>query len=441
MQNLRSFFYSLFAIPKNTNLSREVLAGLTTFFTMSYIVIVNPMIWGAPGTGISISGALTSTVLLAFFMTFLAGLFIKLPYAIAPGMGLNVFLVYSIIIADKIPWKIALGMVFWSGLIFLLISIFPIRQKIIEALPTNMKHALSCGIGLFLAFIGFKNLNLIVADPNTIVTLNKIDGKIFLGILGFLMTFFLFFRKKPYAFLFSIVSVSLLGIFFGYTKIPEHLFSFPDFKSTLFQVDILGALKWSLLPPIISILMTNLFDSISSLIALSNTANFVDKEGNPLRLKQALIVDSLSSTFASFLGTSPGTIFIESSTGIQAGGRTGLASIVTAFCFLPCLFIAPIVQMIPQFATAPILIFVGILMVQVIKNIRYESFDEIVPIFITIALMPLTFSITQGVVFGIVSYVITKILAGKIKNISFALWVISIVCFLSILLEKTNLLK
>ncbi|WP_186647204.1 NCS2 family permease [Fluviispira vulneris] len=423
------------------NYSQEIIAGLTTFFTMSYIVIVNPQVMASPGTGLTVSGTLTATVLISFLMSLLAGIYIRLPYALAPGMGLNVFIAYSLIIGEKIPWPTALGIIFWSSFIFILISVLPIRQKIVEALPNNMKHAMSCGIGLFLAFIGMKNLGLIVPNSATYISLGDINLPITLGLIGFLIIFILFNKNKSYAFLFSIFLVTIIALLCGLTKLPETYFSTPDFQSHFFKLDLIGSLKWSFIPVILSVLLTNLFDSMSSLIGLANSAGFTDKKGNPLQLKETLMVDSIASLFSSLFGTSPATVFIESSTGIQAGGRTGLTAIVAAFCFLPCLFIAPIVTAIPVFATAPILIFVGILMCKTLKHIKANTLDDIIPIFLTIILMPLTFSITQGVLWGIVSYVILKICVGKIKVISPVLWVLALICFLALVTEHSTFLE
>lgn len=426
------------SIKKNT-LSREVIAGLTTFFTMSYIIIVNPQVMASSGTGMTIAGTLTATVLISFLMTLIAGLYIKLPYALAPGMGLNVFIAYSLIIGEKIPWPTALGLIFWSSILFVIVSIFPIRQKIVEALPNNMKHAMSCGIGLFLAFIGLKNLGLIVANPSTYVALGEINYTVALGLLGFFVSFYLFYKNKPYAFLFSILLVTTIALLTNKIEFPTTWFALPDFDSHFFKLDLIGSLKWSFIPVIIAIFMTNLFDSISSIIGLSTSAGFVDQKGNPQKLKETLVVDSIASVFSSLFGTAPATVYIESSAGIQAGGKTGLSSIVTAFCFLPCLFLAPLITIVPAYATTPVLILVGILMCQTIKNINATQLDDVIPVFLTIVLMPLTFSITQGVLWGIVSYVLLKVLVGKAKVISPVLWILAIICLLALVSEHSTL--
>lgn len=420
-------------------INKEVLAGLTTFFTMSYIVVVNPLIWSTPGTGVSLSFALTATVIVIVVLNLLAGFFIKLPYAFAPGMGLNAFVVYTMILSQKIPFPTALGVMFWSGILFVLISILPIRKKIIEALPENMKHAMCCGVGLFLAFIGFKNLNFIVANETTLVQFGHINIKILFGFIGFLIAFYLFMKEKSYAFLVSIVSVTILAIFTGQTALPNGFFLKPNLSHIFKQIDILGAFKLSLIPTILTLLMTNLFDSISTIVAISKSSpSLQDKNGSPLQLNRILSVDSFGSLFSSLIGTSPTAVYIESASGIQAGGRTGIVPIVVALCFLPCLFFEPIIRIIPAYATAPILIFIGILMSLHLKHIKIENFDDVVPVFLTIILMPLTSSITYGVIFGIISYVVMKILVGKYNQIPRTLWGLALISFFVFFSAFTN---
>ncbi len=424
----------------STMLGRELVAGLTTFFTMSYIVIVNPLIWSTPGSGVSLSFALTATVLLLVMINLIAGFVIKLPYTFGPGMGLNAFVVYTVIISQKIPFPTALGVIFWSSILFITISVLPIRKKIIESLPDNMKHAMTCGIGLFLAFIGLKNLNIIASNPNTLLQLGHLDLKVFLGFVGFCITFFLFMRNKTYAFLLSIIIVTILAILTKQASLPTQVVAMPELRDIFAQVDILGALKLSLLPTIISLLLATLFDSISTIVGLSQATGLHDEKGNPIRLKQTLIVDSFGSLLSSLVGTSPTVLYVESATGIQAGGRTGIVPIVVALCFLPCLFLEPLIREIPQFATAPILVFVGILMSLNLQHVKARSFDEIIPVFITALFMPLTSSVTYGVIFGIISYVTMKLLAGKRKEISGTLWVLTIISlfvFLSGFTSKT----
>ncbi len=321
---------------------REIMAGLTTFFTMSYIVVVNPSILATEGTGMSFTGVMTATVLLCFIMTLAMGLYAKLPFAVAPGMGVNAFFTYSIVLGQKVPWPIALGMVFWSGIIFLIISATPIREKIATAIPLHLRIASAGGIGVFLSFIGFKNAAFIAADPVTFVKLGALDHRTWLSFFGLLIIVLLHRRKNPFAFLVAIFAVTLGAIVFGAVHFPQTLFSFPDFESTFLKFDPLGALKLAFLPAIISMMFTDLFDSISTFIGVSYANGLVDEKGEPKNLRQGLIVDSFATLVGGPLGTSAGTAYIESSAGIEVGGRTGFTSVVTAFCFLPCLFLAPI---------------------------------------------------------------------------------------------------
>jgi adenine/guanine/hypoxanthine permease len=327
---------------EKTDIRTEAIAGITTFLTMAYIVVVNPAILSAEGkTGISFEGALTATVLVCFSMTLLMGLYAKLPYAVAPGMGLNAFFTYTIILGQGVPWQTALGIVFWAGILFLIISVTPVRVAIAKAIPGNLRIAAAAGIGVFLTFIGLKNAGFIAADPITFVKFGEIGWTSIVTLLGILLTVFLVKQKSSLAFLAGIVFVTLVALAFGWTKPPERIFSLPDFSSTFFQLDILGALKLSLLPAIVSIMFTDLFDSLSTFMGVSHAANLLDEEGNPKNLQQGLIVDSFATFGAGLFGSSSGTAYIESVAGIEMGGRTGWTSVFTALCFLPCLFIAP----------------------------------------------------------------------------------------------------
>lgn len=412
----------------SADVKNEFIGGLTTFLTMSYIVIVNPSILATPGTGMSFQGVMTATVLLCFVCTLLMGLFAKLPFAIAPGMGINAFFTYTLILGQKIPWQTALGMVFWSGIFFLFLSITPIRKNIIKAMPLEIRHAASVGIGLFLAFIGLKNSGIIVAHPVTFVTIGDINLQVILSLLGLLIIGFFLKRKSSLAFLIGITFVTTMYFIFGYIKTPETYLSLPDFSSVFLKIDFVGALKLSLLPAILSIMFTDLFDSLSTFMGLSHAANLLDKDGEPKNIKQALIVDAVATTLSGLLGTSSGTVYIESAAGIEAGAKTGKASVFTAFLFLPLLFIGPMVQMVPGQATAPVLIIVGFLMFKTINQISFSKIEEALPAFLTVILIPLTFSITQGLIWGIISYVALHVLVGKAKEISLSLYASSIVC-------------
>lgn len=407
------------------NLKTEAVAGLTTFLTMAYIVVVNPAILSTEGTGISFSGALTATVLVCFSMTLLMGLYARLPYAVAPGMGLNAFFTYSIILGQGVPWQTALGIVFWAGVLFLIISVTPIRVAIAKAIPNNLRIAAAAGIGIFLTFIGLKNAGFIVADANTFVKFGEINWQSVVTLVGVLLTFFLLKRKSSLAFLSGIAFVTIIALITGWVKPPEKVFSLPDFNSTIFKLDIFGALKFSLLPAIISIMFTDLFDSLSTFIGVSHAANLLDEEGNPKNLQQGLIVDSFATFGAGLFGSSSGTAYIESVAGIEMGGRTGWTSVFTAICFLPCLFIAPLAGVVPPYATSVVLLLVGAFMFKSIKEISLENLEDSLPAFLTIILIPLTFSITQGILWGFISHVALYILAGRIKEIKPLMYVLA----------------
>lgn len=410
----------------NACLRTEAVAGVTTFFTMSYIVVVNPSILAAQGTGMAFSGVLTATVLLSFSMTLLMGLYAKLPFAVAPGMGINAFFTYSVILGQGVPWQQALGIVFWAGVLFTVISVTPLRVMIAEAIPPGLRTAAAAGIGLFLTFIGLKNAGFVVADPVTFVKLGPLDGKVLLSLLGLGLTTELLRRKNPFAFLSGIGFVTVAAWSLGWIKTPESFLSRPDFSSVLFKLDIMGALRLALIPAIISILFTDLFDSISTFVGVSQATGLLDDKGQPLRLREGLIVDSLATLGAGLAGTSSGTAFIESAAGIEAGGRTGLTSVFTALCFLPCLFLAPLAAMVPAYATAPVLVLVGGLMFRSVAHLKLDRLEDALPAFFTIVLIPLTFSITQGLLWGFVSSAGLYVLAGRRREVPAALYALAV---------------
>jgi AGZA family xanthine/uracil permease-like MFS transporter len=413
----------------------EIYAGLTNFFTMLYIVVVNPAILSTPGTGMSFSGTLTATVLLCFSMTLLMGLYAKIPFAVAPGMGINAFFTFSVIIGKQVPWQTALGMVFWAGAFFLLISLTPARVKIAQAIPKNIRIASAVGIGIFLSFIGLKNAQILAADPVTFVKLAKLGLPSLLSVVGIFIILFFVQRKNPLAYIIGIVMVSLVAGFCGLLKVPETLLSKPDFESVFLKLDVMSALDWVFLPTIFSILFTDLFDSISTLVGVSHSTKLLDKNGDPKNLKQGLVVDAWATFSAALFGTSSGTAYIESSAGIEAGGRTGLTSVVTAFCFLPFLFLAPLAGMIPSYATAPVLIIVGAMMFRCIQELKLEKIEDLVPAFLCIILIPLSFSITQGILWGLLSHVLLYVLVGRGKELSKSLLALAALCAVLLVLE------
>lgn len=420
-----------------TNLKTEAIAGVTTFFTMAYIVVVNPAILSTPGTGMAFSGVLTATVLICFTMTLLMGLYAKLPFGVAPGMGINAYFTYTVILTQGVWWQVALGIVFWAGVLFLIISVTPIRETIAKAIPQELRIATAAGIGIFLTFIGLKNADLIVAHPVTLVALGTLDHKALLACLGLVVTVALMIRRSAFAYLAGIFVVTVVALLAGKVPAPPQMFSAPDFNTVFLKLDILGALQLSLLPAIIGILFTDLFDSISTFIGVSHAADLLDENGNPRNLRQGLIVDSVATFGAGLAGTSSGTAYIESIAGINSGGRTGLTSVFTALCFLPCFFIAPMAAMVPPYATAPVLILVGAALFKSVGSINFTRIEEGLPAFLTLILIPLTFSITQGILWGFIAHVLLYIATGRRKDVHPAMYVLAAIAVGLLWLEHT----
>jgi AGZA family xanthine/uracil permease-like MFS transporter len=421
------------------DLKTEAIAGLTTFFTMSYIVVVNPQILSADGkTGMAFTGVLTATVVICFTMTLLMGLYAKLPFAVAPGMGINAFFTYAIILGKGVPWQTALGIIFWAGVFFLLISVTPVRESIAKAIPREIRIGAAVGIGIFLTFIGLKNSGFVAADPVTFVKIGALGKPALLTILGIGISIFLTSRKQPLAFLVSIAVVTITAWAVGLITVPPHLFSLPDFRSVFLKLDIWGALKLSLVPSIIAILFTDLFDSISTFIGVAHASDLLDQGGHPRNLREGLIVDSLATMGAGLAGTSSGTAYIESVAGISVGGRTGRTSIFTALCFLPCLFIAPLAGMVPPFATAAVLILVGAAMFRSVNQIDFSKIEEGVPAFLTLVLIPLTFSITQGILWGFISHVGLYLMVGRRRDIHPVMYLLALVSIGLLVLERVK---
>ena len=424
-------------IGPSPSLKTEAIAGITTFFTMAYIVVVNPQIISADGkTGMAFSGVLTATVIICFTMTLLMGLYAKLPFAVAPGMGINAFFTYTIILGKGVPWPTALGIIFWAGVFFLLISVTPIRESIAKAIPKEIRIAAAAGIGIFLTFIGLKNAGFIIADPVTFVKIGTLGKPALLTIVGAGLAVFLMSRRNPLAFLATIVLVTIAAWALGMISVPARKLSLPDFRSVFLKLDVFGALKLSLVPSIIAILFTDLFDSISTFIGVAHAGDLLDKEGHPRNLRQGLIVDSLATLGAGIAGTSSGTAYIESVAGIRMGGRTGTTSVFTALCFLPCLFIAPLAGMVPPYATAAVLILVGAAMFTSVGQINFSKIEEGVPAFLTLILIPLTFSITQGILWGFISHVGLYLMVGRRQEIHPVMYVLAVVSIGLLVLER-----
>jgi AGZA family xanthine/uracil permease-like MFS transporter len=421
--------------PPRSSLYGDIAGGITTFVTMSYIVVVNPAIVANPATGMSFDGVLTATVLIACSMTLLMGLYAKLPFAVAPGMGINAFFAYTIVGQRGVPWQTALGMVFWAGVLFLLVSATPLRERIATAIPANLRIAAAVGIGLLLTFIGLRNVGLIEADQATLVRLGTIDHRAAFLLIGVVVAAAMMRRGSPLAFLSSMVAVTALAWASGTAQPPDRIVSPPDFSSVFLQLDVFGALQLALLPAIVSILFTDLFDSLSSFMGVATAAKMTEPDGRPLNLRRALIVDAVATFGSGLAGTSPGTAYVESVAGIRMGGRTGRASVVTAICFLPCFFIAPLAAAVPSFATAPVLVLVGLAMFETVSGIDFRRMEDALPAFVTLVLIPLTFSITQGILWGFILHALLYGVSGRSEEVPVTMWMLAILSVGLLLIE------
>jgi adenine/guanine/hypoxanthine permease len=419
-------------------MGREVIAGITTFFTMAYIVIVNPTILSTPGTGMPFSGVLTATVLVCSTMTLLMGLYARLPFGVAPGMGLNAFFTYTIVLQGGVPWPVALGIVFWAGVLFLLISVTRLRETIALAIPSSLRFATAAGIGLLLTFIGLQNAGFVAANPATLVGVGPLDHRTIVALVGLAVIVVLTRRGNPLTFLASILVCTAIAWVAGWVTPPTSWFSAPDFSSVFLELDLVGALQLALVPAIVTMMMTDLFDSLATFIGVAHAANLLDEEGRPINLRKGLVVDAVATLGAGLFGSSSGTAYVESIAGIRMGGRTGLTAVVTGVCFLPCLFIAPLASTVPPYATAAVLIMVGVAMFQTVAQVEFERLEVGVPAFATLVLIPLTFSITQGILWGFILHAALHALAGRAREVSAMVWALALVSVGLLVLEHAR---
>ena len=418
----------------NTTIRTEILAGITTFMTMAYILAVNPDILSA--TGMDKGAVFTATAVASLIATLVMALYAKLPFALAPGMGLNAFFAFTVVLGMGHSWQFALTAVFLEGLVFIALTAFNIREMIVNSIPNNMKHAISVGIGLFIAFIGLKNAGIIVSSPATFVTLGDLTNATdnpgaIVALLALVVTGALLALRVKGALLIGILAGTVIGLFFGVTQLPATLEVMPPSISPIFmKFEWTQILTLDMLIVVFTFLFVDMFDTVGTLIGVSSKANMLDKEGRVPRVKQALMADAIGTTAGAMLGTSTVTTYVESAAGVSEGGRTGLTSLTVAVLFLFALFLSPIFLMIPGAATAPALILVGAMMMTPIKNIDFSDYTESIPVFLTIIMMPLTYSISEGILFGVLSYVILKILTGKFKDVTAVLAVLFLLKFM-----------
>lgn len=409
-----------FKLKENqTTVKTEILAGITTFMTMAYILAVNPDILSA--TGMDKNALFTATALSALIATLVMALVARLPFALAPGMGLNAFFAFTVVLGMGYSWQFALTAVFLEGIIFLILTAFNIRELIVNAIPLSLKHAVSAGIGLFIAFIGLQNSGLIVKNDAVLVGLGDMGSPaVLIALGGIVLTAVLLALKVKGALLIGIFVATIAGIPVGVTHLPEgHLVGAPPSVAPIFwKFDFSQVFSFDMLIVLFTFLFVDMFDTVGTLVGVSSKAGMLDKDGKVPRVKQALFADAIGTTAGAILGTSTVTTYVESASGVAEGGRTGLTSLTTAALFLIALFFAPLFTMVPGAATAPALVLVGFFMMSPILHINFDDYSESIPAFITIIMMPLAYSIAEGIVFGMLSYVLLKLFTGKYKDIS-----------------------
>jgi AGZA family xanthine/uracil permease-like MFS transporter len=429
-----------------TTVKKEVLAGLTTFSTMAYILAVNPAILST--TGMDFKALITATALAAAIGTLVMALYARLPIGVAPGMGLNAFFAYTIVAGMGYSWQFALTAVFLEGVIFIFLSLFRIREAIINSIPENLKHAISVGIGLLIALIGMANAGIIETGMHSLGD-GTLDGVILkigkitstgplIALIGLIVSAVLMYRKVNAALLIGILAATAVGIPLGITHWPAegHLMSMPPSLAPIaFKMQFSEIFSLKMVVILFTLLMVNLFDTVGTLIGLCNKAGLLDSNGRLPRAKQALMADAVGTTAAGLLGTSVVTAYVESASGIAAGGRTGLTALTVAIMFLLSLFFAPLFAMIPSAATAPVLIIIGMLMMGAVTKIDFNDITEAIPAFLAIVLMPYSYSIAEGIVFGMLSYVLLKVLTGQYKSISTVMYVLSVLFIVSFLVK------
>ncbi len=437
------FLEKQFKLTENkTTIKTEVLAGITSFMTMAYIIVVNPAILSNPfGANQDFSAILFSTVLISAVMTIFMGFLSNNPYAVAPGMGLNAYISFSLMGGGIITWEEMMGAIIIAGAMLTIMSFTPISAGVLKAIPKSLRFGLAAGIGLFLVFIGLQGAGVVIDDMATLVKMTNFNLTFALFLFGLLFTAVLMIKKVNGAFLIGIVSTAVLGGIFSIggwgTSVIDETFTPITFTAiaslpnvgTFMKFDLGVILKPALIIPIFTLAFTDLFDSISTFIGVSEVGGLLDEDGNPKNFKKTLIADSMTTMVSGFFGTSDATTYIESAAGVEQGGRTGLTAVITGLCFLPFMFLSPLLAGIPGYATAPVLVLLGVLMFKPLVNIDWNDLEESVPAFLAMVMIPFTYSITHGIVFGIISYVIIKIISGKIKEINAWLWITFVFSF------------
>lgn len=417
---------------RGSTVKQEVIGGVTTFLAMSYIIFVNPAILG--DAGMDRGALITVTCLASALATLLSGVWANAPFALAPGMGLNAFFTYTLVLGKGVPWQTALGIVFISGFFFLILSIGGIREKIANAIPLPLKIAVGGGIGMFITLIGLKNMGVVVANDATLVALGPITTTVLIGVAGLIVSMVLEIERVKGGMLIGILVSTILAFITGNVDVPSQFISMPPSAAPIaMKLDIIGAFKLSLIGPIFSFMFVDLFDTLGTLISCSKQMGMVDEKGHIQGLGKMLYTDVSATIAGAMMGTSTVTTFVESAAGVAIGARTGLASVVTALMFIGALFFAPIVGVVPAYATAPALIIVGGYMFKNVKDLDFTDMKSLFPAFIIIVAMPLTYSISIGLSLGFLAYILLHLLTGDFKKINFTLLFIGALCFVNLI--------
>ncbi len=423
-------FEKYFKLKENgTSIKTEVVAGITTFLTMAYILAVNPNILSA--TGMDSNALFTTTAIAAIVGTLVMALWAKLPFALAPGMGLNAFFAFSVVLGMGYSWQFALTAVLIEGVVFILLTLFNVREAIVDAIPKTIKTAISAGIGLFIAFIGLQNAGIIVNSDATLVHLGEItSGSALLALIGLLITSVLIVKKIKGDLLIGIIATTVIGIPMGITHFGGLVSTPPSIEPIFFKFEFHNIFTLDMLVIVFTFLFVDIFDTLGTLVGVTSKANMLDKNGNIPNVKKAFMADAIGTTVGAMLGTSTVTTYVESAAGVSEGGRTGLTSLITALCFVVALFFAPIFLAVPGAATAPALILVGLFMLTPIKDLDLVDFSESIPAFVCIIAMPLTYSIAEGITLGVLCYVLINLFAGNFKKLSIPMYILAVLFIL-----------
>lgn len=410
---------------RNTNARIEITAGITTFMTMAYILVLQPMFMGAAGMEV---GAVTvvTAILSAIFSIFM-GIYTNLPFALAPAMGSNAFFAYTLVAGGIVNWETGLGMVFISGVVFILLTVLGLREVIVNLIPKNIKYAIGVAVGFYIVLLGFKNGGLMSLEGGSIAMGDVKSPGVLLTIIGLVIVVFLQARKVKGGVLVAIILTTIIGIPMGITNVPESLVTMPpSIEPIAFKLDIMAALKWSFFPLMFTFFVGDFFSTLGTLLGVSAKANLLDEEGNLPNINKPFLVDAIATLVGALFGSTVVTTYIESAAGVEEGGRTGFTAVVAGICFALTMFITPIAGMIPSEATAPALILIGLLMITGVKNIEFNDFTEAFPAFATIVFTAFTSSISNGISIGIISYMVTKVMAGRFKDLNWGIYILSI---------------